>query len=246
MNDTSSTITYSGAGWTYSPDRGYGDYDNDLHYSYSAGATVSFPFTGSGVSWLAQRSNETGPVEVYVDGVDEGTVTPVESAAPYPTQQVDYSISGLAPGNHTLTIVNNGANLITVDAFTVEPSMPIVNDTSPTIQYSGAGWTYSPDRGQGDYDNDVHYTYSAGASVTFPFSGSGVSWLAQRSNETGPVEVYIDGIDEGTVTPVESAAPYPAQQVDYSISGLANGNHTITIVNNGANLLTVDAFTVLQ
>jgi hypothetical protein len=246
VNDTSSTITYSGPGWNYSPDRGQGDYDNDVHYSYSAGATVSFPFTGSGVSWLAQRSNETGPVEVYIDGVDEGTITPVTSGSPYPAQQVDYSITGLAPGNHTLTIVNNGANLLTVDAFTVEPSRPIVNDTSSTIQYNGSGWTYSPDRGQGDYDNDVHYTYSAGASVTFPFRGSGVSWLAQRSNETGPVEVYIDGIDEGTITPVTSASPYPAQQVDYSITGLAAGNHTITIVNNGANLLTVDAFTVQQ
>ncbi len=246
VNDTSSSITYTGPGWNYSADRGYGDYDNDLHYSYSAGATVSFPFTGSGVSWLAQRSNETGPVEVYIDGVDEGTITPTESSTPYPTQQVDYSITGLAPGNHTLTIVNNTANLITVDAFTVEPSRPIVNDTDSSIIYSGPGWGYSPDRGYGDYDNDLHYSYSEGATVTFPFDGSGVSWLAQRSNETGPVEVYIDGVDEGTITPTESSTPYPTQQVDYSITGLAAGYHTITIVNNAANLLTVDAFTVLQ
>jgi hypothetical protein len=246
VNDTSSTITYSGSGWNYSSNRGQGDYDNDVHYSYSAGATVSFPFTGSGVSWLAQRSNQTGPVTVYVDGVNEGTITPVTSGTPYPAQQVDYSINGLVGGSHTLTIVNNGATLLTVDAFTVEPSRPVVNDTSSTIQYNGSGWTYSSNRGQGDYDNDVHYTYSAGASVTLPFSGSGVSWLAQRSNQTGPVEIYVDGIDEGTVTPVTSTTPYPAQQVDYSISGLDAGNHTLTIVNNGANLLTVDAFTVKQ
>lgn len=73
-----------------------------------------------------------------------------------------------------------------------------------------------------------------------------MSWLAQRSNETGPVEVYIDGVDEGTITPVESGLPCPVQQLDYSITGLAAGYHTITIVNNTVSLITVDAFTVLQ
>ena len=243
-SDTTSTISYAGSGWNYSNDRGQGDVGDDVHYSYSAGATVTLPFTGSGVSWLAQRSTFTGPVEVYVDGIDEGTVTPPTSGAPYPAQQVDYSISGLAAGSHTLRIVNNGANLMTVDAFTVSSSRPTVNDTGAGITYTGTGWTYSSGRGQGDVSDDVHYSYSSGATVQYAFTGSGVSWLAQRSTFTGPFEVYIDGIDEGTITPKTSSSPYPAQQVDYSITGLVTGSHTLKIVNNAANLITVDAFTV--
>jgi hypothetical protein len=246
VNDTDSGINYTGSGWNYSSGRGQGDYGDDVHYSYSSGATVQYTFTGSGIAWLAQRSTFTGPVEVYIDGVDEGTVSPRTSSSPYPAQQVDYGITGLVAGAHTIKIVNNAANLMTVDAFTVESGRIMSNDSAATISYTGSGWTYSGGRGQGDFGDDVHFSNSSGATATFGFTGAGVSWLAQRSNSTGPVEVYIDGIDEGTVTPKTSTSPYPAQQVDYSITGLAAGNHTIKIVNNAANLLTVDAFTVLE
>ncbi len=242
-NDTDTGISYTGSGWTYSSGRGQGDYGDDVHYSYSSGATAQYSFVGSGISWLAQRSTFTGPVEVYIDGVDEGAITPKTSGSPYPAQQADYNITGLVPGTHTIKIVNNAANLLTVDAFTVESGRATSNDTSSTVTYTGSGWTYSSGRGQGDYGDDVHYSNSAGATATFAFTGAGVSWLAQRSTFTGPVEVYIDGVDEGTVTPLTSGSPYPAQQVDYSVTGLATGYHTLRIVNNAANLITVDAFT---
>jgi len=128
-----------------------------------------------------------------------------------------------------------------IDAFTAETGWSASNDTATAVTYAGSGWNYSSGRGYGDYGDDVHYSSSAGASATFSFTGSGVSWLAQRSDQTGPVEVYVDGVDEGTVTPVTAAAPFPTQQVDYSITGLVPGSHTLQIVNNAANLLTIDA-----
>ncbi len=244
INDNARSLQYSGPGWGYSNHRGYGDFDDDVHYSYSAGATVQVSFYGNGISWLAQRSDQTGPAEIFVDGVDEGTVRPVTSPPPYPTQQVDYRIDGLVPGWHTLKIVNNANQLITIDAFTVDNGWSASNDTSSSITYSGSGWGYSSSRGYGDYMDDVHYSYSAGASATFAFSGTGVSWLAQRSDQTGPIEVYVDGVDEGTVTPKTAAAPYPVQQVDYSLVGMAPGNHKLQIVNKTAALITIDAFVV--
>jgi len=243
INDNARSLSYSGPGWGYSNRRGYGDFDDDVHYSYSTGATVQFSFNGSGVSWLAQRSDQTGPVEVYVDGVDEGTVTPVTSS-PYPTQQVDYRIGGLVPGWHTLKIVNNSDHLVTIDGYTVDTGWSATNDTATAVTYAGDGWGYSSGRGYGDYGDDLHYSYAAGASATFSFTGSGVSWLAQRSDQTGPVELYIDGVDQGAVTPASSAAPYPTQQVGYRIAGLVPGPHTVRVVNNTARLLTVDAFVV--
>jgi hypothetical protein len=244
INDNARSLSYSGPGWGYSNNRGYGDFDDDVHYSYAAGAAVQFSFNGSAVSWLAQRSDQTGPVEVYVDGVDEGKVTPVTSAAPYPTQQINYRISGLVPAWHTLKIVNSSNRLVTIDAFTVESGWSVSNDTATAVTYAGSGWNYSSGRGYGDYGNDVHYSYSAGASAKFSFTGSGVSWLAQRSDQTGPVEVYVDGVDEGTVAPVTAAAPFPTQQVDYRIAGLVPGSHTLEVVNKTASLLTIDAFVV--
>jgi hypothetical protein len=242
-NDTATAVTYAGSGWNYSSGRGYGDYGDDVHYSSSAGASATFSFTGSGVSWLAQRSDQTGPVEVYVDGVDEGTVTPVTAAAPFPTQQVDYSITGLVPGSHTLQIVNNAANLLTIDAFVVEADRQVTNDTGLKVTYTGSGWAYSSSRGYGDYADDVHYTSTSGSAVSFAFTGTSVSWLAQRNSSSGPVEIYLDGVDEGALTPQTSGSPYPVRQVNYQITGLAAGYHRVKIVNNSAALLVVDAFT---
>jgi hypothetical protein len=244
INDNARSLSYSGPGWGYSNNRGYGDFDDDVHYSYTAGATVQFAFNGSGVSWLAQRSDQTGPVEVYVDGVDQGTVTPVTSGQPYPTQQVDYRISGLVPGWHTLRIVNNSNSLVTIDGFTVDSGWTASNDTASGVSYGGRGWTYSAGRGLGDYRDDVHFSDTSGASAEFSFTGSGVAWLAPRSDRTGPVEIYVDGVDQGSLTPKSSGSPYPAQQVSYSITGLIPGKHSIKIVNNTAKRLTVDAFTV--
>ncbi|WP_309621154.1 hypothetical protein [Salinibacterium sp.] len=243
-NDTTNGINYSGNGWTYSPDRGYGDVGDDLRYSNAAGAAVTIPFTGSGISWLTQRSTFTGPVQVYVDGVDQGTITPPTSGAPYPTRQVGYSINGLAAGNHTLKIVNNGAALITVDAFTVSGPRTAVNDGAAGVIYSGSGWTYASGRGYGDFGDDLHYNYSAGATVQYAFTGSGIGWLAQRSSFTGPVQVYVDGVDQGVITPKSSGSPYPVQQVEYNITGLAAGPHNLKIVNTTSKLFTVDAFTI--
>jgi hypothetical protein len=79
---------------------------------------VSYAFNGTSASWLAQRNPSSGPAEIYLDGVDEGAVTPPNSGSTHPVQQVNYAISGLAAGYHTLRIVNNTTALLTVDAFT--------------------------------------------------------------------------------------------------------------------------------
>ena len=188
-NDTTSTISYTGDGWNYSSGRSQGDFNDDVHWAMSTGATVTIPFTGSGIAWLAQRSDWTGPVEVYVDGSDQGQIIPRSVGAPYPTQQVDYSISGLAAGDHTLKIVSQSGGLITVDAFTVSASRPTMNDTAKTVTYTGKGWKHLTTSGAGDYGNDLHTTSSAGDSVSFRFAGSGVSWLARRNPSSGPVQV---------------------------------------------------------
>jgi hypothetical protein len=243
-NDTTSTISYTGDGWNYSSGRAQGDLGDDVHYSYAAGATVTIPFTGSGISWLAQRSDQTGPVEVYVDGADQGLITPRTSGAPYPAQQVDYSVSGLAAGDHTLRIVNQSSRLMTVDGFTVSASRPTTNDDAKAVSYKGKGWKRLTTSGAGDYADDLHTTAAADASVSFRFVGSGVSWLARRDASSGPVQVYLDGLDQGVVTPNASTGPFPAQQVAYSLTGLRPGPHTIQIVNRTAASLNVDAFTV--
>ena len=170
-------------------------------------------------------------------------MAPVTAAAPFPTQQVDYRIAGLVPGSHTLEVVNKTASLLTIDAFVVEGGRQVANDTGLKVAYTGSGWAYSSSRGYGDYADDVHYTSTPGSAVSLAFTGTSVSWLAQRNSSSGPVEIYVDGVDEGALTPQTSGSPYPVRRVNYQITGLAAGYHTVKIVNNTAALLVVDAFT---
>jgi hypothetical protein len=183
-------------------------------------------------------------VQVYLDGLDQGVVRPNASKGPFPAQQVAYSVTGLRPGQHTIQIVNQTAAPLNVDAFTVEPNRTTVEDTAPSVVYAGSGWTHAA-VDQGGCGTDVHCTSVAGASVTVTITGSGISWVAPRRTDTGPVRVYVDGIDEGELTPAKGAADPSARQVSYSVTGLVPGVHSLKIVNGGANRLAVNAFTVL-
>jgi hypothetical protein len=65
-------------------------------------AKVSLSFNGTGARWIAYEDEWSGMARVYVDGA---LVTKVDSfASPAKAQQTIYSVSGLAPGNHTLEI----------------------------------------------------------------------------------------------------------------------------------------------
>jgi bacillopeptidase F len=90
------------------------------------GAEASFTFTGTGASWIAYRDAWSGIAKVFVDGNMAGridTYSPTDSA-----QSVAYSITGLTPGTHTLTIKvcgqqdqSSGGAWVWVDAFKVTP-----------------------------------------------------------------------------------------------------------------------------
>jgi hypothetical protein len=93
--------------------------------SNQTGATLTFSFTGTSVSWIGcQKSSAGGRANVYIDGVFEREV---RLAQKYPIEGYQMTVfrkDGLADGPHTLTIVvtssNNGPYVV-VDAFDVRP-----------------------------------------------------------------------------------------------------------------------------
>lgn len=90
---------------------------------------------------------------------------------------------------------------------------------------------------------------TAGASVAFDFSGTAVKWIGQRSEWSGIANVYVNGAFRGTVDAY--ASPERAQEVLFSMDGLAEGSHRILIevtgahnANSGGPWISVDAFDV--
>ncbi len=120
-----------------------------------------------------------------------------------------------------------------------------VNDTDPSLVYSGSGWGYYGGRpaSVNDLDNDVHATTNNGDAVSYTFTGTGVSYITEKSVDEGKVKVYIDGAYKATVN-ANSTAHNMGGQTLYSISGLPAGSHTIKLVKKSGVYMLLDAFQV--
>jgi hypothetical protein len=88
------------------------------------GSRATIAFTGTGIRWVAYRDAWSGIANVYLDGALAATVDNY-SAGDFP-QSDGFTIVGLAPGPHTLTIevtgthsANSRGSWIWVDAFDV-------------------------------------------------------------------------------------------------------------------------------
>jgi hypothetical protein len=111
-----------------------------------AGATASFVFNGPRVSWIGLRDEWCGNADVSVDGVHQATVDTYSS--PAQARAAIYTVSGLGPGQHTLTIqalgTHNPASAgawVWVDAFSLrqEPAAPLPSLLPSALPPASAG-----------------------------------------------------------------------------------------------------------
>jgi hypothetical protein len=242
VNDTNSSIVYTGASWGYYPNRGTGDVQDDVHAASANGDFLTFSFTGASISYITETNADEGTMDVYLDGILQTTVngySPTRQA-----QQALWSKTGLAAGSHTLKLIKTGGSYLLVDAFAATPassvSVTTLNDTSSGLAYSGSGWFYSTGRGLGDVDDDIHATTVNGDSVVCAFTGTSVSYFTETNSDEGTVDVYMDGVFQQTVNCFSAS-----RQVDqnmYSVSGLMSGPHTLNLVKTSGTYLLVDAF----
>ncbi|HWL85420.1 MAG TPA: hypothetical protein VNO21_06440 [Polyangiaceae bacterium] len=137
VNDTDPGISYAGQ-WGYQSGRSFGDLEADVHFTSTNGDAVTYAFTGTGVQVLAETNTDEGGFDVYIDG--QKTSSGTANAASRLAQQAVASISGLAPGNHTIKVVKTGGDFLLVDGFTaVSDAVAPVHD----ITFSGIGFAYA-------------------------------------------------------------------------------------------------------
>jgi hypothetical protein len=233
--------------------------------SDTAGATVTFTFSGTQVTWIGLKCNVCGNATVAIDG---GAAAPIDTGgaaapgSPGLASEPVFTASGLAPGTHTLVITvtgttSTGAAHVIVDAFDVAGG---TGSAATRFEVDGSTVTASPDgawvlrgpetatfSGGSAFSSDM-----SGAAASFTFTGREVSWIGVRCNACGIATVSIDG---GTASQVDTAGPTApgtpglASGVVFTASGLAPGSHTlvITVTGNttsgGAHII-LDAFDV--
>ncbi|MER7847862.1 hypothetical protein ABTZ03_28405 [Kitasatospora sp. NPDC096077] len=119
------------------------------------------------------------------------------------------------------------------------PLTGLVNDDDQAVTYTGA-WAQYGFRGNGDYDDDVHYTTTNGDAVSYAFTGTGVAVLGEKYADQGQDEILLDGVSQGLV---DTSSPVRlTRQVIYRAVGLPLGPHTLQLVKRSGTYTTVDGF----
>jgi hypothetical protein len=123
------------------------------------------------------------------------------------------------------------------------PESRMVNDDNAGIAYAGS-CQHSPARPFADHKGGVHHTTVPGDSAEYAFRGTGVDYIAEENADHGKVDVYVDGVLGKSVDLGLVNFPRISQVVVFSACGLAEGRHTIRIVNRGDGYAVIDAFRV--
>lgn len=245
VEESDAAVTRTGT-WTAS-DATKGWSGGSALQSSMAGATMSITFNGTSIRWIGSRGRGMGIAQI---SVDSGPVREVDLFG-RPSDEIHtpiYTVYDLGPGQHKLTITVTGrqdgqaeGNLVVVDAFDIQPDFTVSHwqDTNPDLKYSGA-WTKSSEQfawsGSGvsnlpELPVTAQETQAAGATMTVPFRGSGISWIGYRGPDAGIANVQVDG---GRATQVDLYAPTATYQpIVFTKTGMTDSDHTLTITATG-------------
>jgi hypothetical protein len=118
LNDDAAGITYSGS-WRPNRNRGYGDFHDDVHYTNSNGDSVSYSFTGTGISLFTETFRDEGRMDVYLDGQFQRTVDTTSETRR--VQQIVFKACGLQAGFHNIRAVKRSGDNMLIDRLDVTP-----------------------------------------------------------------------------------------------------------------------------
>jgi hypothetical protein len=238
------TFAWSGSGVFTFPDPPVGG----ARATETPGATVTLTFRGTSVSWVGYRGPDAGIARVQVDG---GVAVEVDTYSPARRiQAVVFTATGLADASHTLTIEatggGNGASTgaqIVVDAFDVMAPGTRFQENHSALAYSG-DWIHG-NVNRTWSEGSASTSATAGARVTFTFTGTSVSWIGCRKLSTGIARVFLDGVFAEEINTYE---PFPIEGYQHTVfraDGLTPGTHTLTIESaSSGGFIVVDAFDV--
>lgn len=122
-----------------------------------------------------------------------------------------------------------------------KPTLELVDDTDPKIQYEGA-WSASSGRKLGDLNDTVHFARTSGASATYAFTGKGIEVLMETNKDEGTVEVSIDGaVAKNIDCKTETRG---VQQVMFSQDWPEEAPHVIKVESVSGGFIVLDGFKV--
>ena len=190
------------------------------------GATATITFSGTAITWFTMTGPAEGRANVYVDGVKKAKVNNWSAVTKW---HVARTVKGLKPGTHRLRIVVAGTKGSTkgtgtdvvLDAVKVGKKLlarPATLTTWRRVATSAAsGGAYTA-------------TTQRGATASFAFRGTSLTWVTARGPAMGKAKVYVDGVLKTTVDNYAKRSGWNARR---TVTGLSDGVHTVKIVVTG-------------
>jgi hypothetical protein len=211
--------------------------------SRQAGASFAFSFRGRSVTWYTVTGPGSGRADVTIDGRDRGVL---DLWSAHRSIRVAKTFSGLSRGAHTIVVRAIGSKrpaatdrLVAVDAFRTGGGL--VADPRGVQSWREA---HAAGASSGTFAMDD----VGGAGLRIRFDGAAVDWTAVTGPDRGRARVSIDGTLVGTVDLYAATRTFG---VIHTVSGLANGPHTLLIEPTGTaqpastgTLVCVDRFDV--
>jgi hypothetical protein len=200
-------------------------------------ATMAFTSTPVRTAWSAA---DPSGITLYSlqrqrDGGSWGSITLTSATSTSATRSLLYGHSY----RYRLRATDGAGNL---SAYVYGPTFRarLAQQTSTVATYSGTWHTSTTSLAS---SGSLRYTTSAGADVTYQFTGSSIAWLAYRGPTRGSAQVYVDGQLSATVSLYASSSH--SKQIVFAGSWPTNGTHTIRIVNlatSGHARIDIDGF----
>jgi IPT/TIG domain/N-acetylmuramoyl-L-alanine amidase len=217
----------------------------------ASGASVTIPFTGTYLAWIATTGPAYGLATVTVDGVWTYTVDLYSEGTVY-TKMV-WNTGVLPSGSHRVKITWTGAKnpsatgtYISLDALEVAGGLSGVRYEQPDhhIVKTGTWYDFSKALASG---GSYGRSNSANASATIYFTGTRLDWIAMKGTTTGVADVYLDGAPVATINLASSSASY--NLLVWSTGVLPYARHKVQIVPDSLNastkFITLDAVDVV-
>lgn len=251
IDDRDARVVYSGS-WS---DWAKSEWETGTEkYTYDSSASFTLTFEGTGIAIKGATSYEMGQADIYVD--DMNTVYETIDMYSASTVYTDlFSVQGLDNGTHTLKFVNKenaGRAKVSLDLFEVTKASGTIVDLNPANTNEGV--VYSSDwamwdrkaNGESDADQWVNgdemycQNPTSETSITYTFNGTGIALYGAKNSPLGQFNWSLDG-QSGMV---DCYADSMQRQELLYVSGLSEGEHTLTITSNDNTKLSFDNFVV--
>jgi C1A family cysteine protease len=188
------------------------------------GDSITFKFTGTSVKWISRKGPNQGKASVMIDGANKGTID-LYNAIALPNTQLTFN--GLASRAHTIVVKVLGTqnasatdHNVVVDGFVVGSTT--TQENASTVQYDTWASALSKNASKGSF----RYSSTKGATVSFTFTGTGITWNMETCPGCGQAEIFIDGADIGKVDTYALTWKY---KVAKALAASSQGTHTFLI-----------------